>query len=38
MATVGTDFDNPVSWPTQGAKESAASWPDADEAVGRKTS
>ena len=38
MTTIGTDFDSPVTWPTPGSTESAASWPDADEAVGCKVS
>ena len=38
MTAVGTDFESPVTWPTPGSTESAASWPDADEAVGRKAS
>ena len=38
MPAVGTDFESPVTWPTPGSTQSTASWPDADEAVGRKAS
>ena len=38
MTAVGTDFESPVTWPTPGSTEYAASWPDDDEAVGRKAS
>ena len=38
MPAVGTDFESPVTWPTPGYTQSTASWPDADEAVGRKAS
>ena len=38
MRAFGTDFDSPVTGPTPGSTESSASWPDADEAVGRKAS